>query len=270
MKTPKIVLGLALAAIALAQTGCVSLINKLQGSKFFADQPTLYSPAPYNINKVVKKDNVTTKIQTLQVSFDNALLSAEAATNDADITATSKTLLYTGVALIDYNYLRYVDAATQGRATFETLSEVTSIGLSTASTLMDPTGTKTILSGLSTAVQGSKSSVEKHFYQDITTFIAISRMDAAREKTFKEITDKISEVEKVGTKMILRYGEVLVYLGRYYRAGTMLNALTKAQADDELNQRYEELKATTDSLKKELEALKSPEPEANNPPKNPS
>lgn len=261
MKTPRFVLGLALVAIALAQSGCVSLINKIQSSKFFADQPTLYSPAPFVLHKDQKAEGLS-----LQTLFDKAFLAAERNPSDA---TSCNTLLYAGIALIDFNYRRYVDAATQGRATFETASDITSIGLSTASTLMDPTGTKTILSGLSTAVQGSKASVEKNFYQDITTFVFISRMDAERAKVLKEITGQ-NAVADGKTPAALTFGAVMVYLGQYYQAGTTLNALTKAQAADELSQKYEEVKASTESLKKELEALKSPETEATNPPKNQS
>jgi hypothetical protein len=248
MKTPKIVLGLALAAIALAQTGCVSLINKLQGSKFFADQPTLYSPASFITEKSNKSGS-----QSLKSVFGDALIAAQ---NDKATEKEFRTLLYAGVALIDYNYRRYIDAATQGRAAFGTAADITAIGLSTASTLMDPTGTKTILSGLSTAVQGSKASVEKHFYQDITTFIFISRMDVERSKVLAEIRKKLIGADgKLGA--LVTYSEVMVYLGQYYQAGTTLNALTQSQTEEELKAKITKLEQSNSTLEADIKTLKA-------------
>jgi hypothetical protein len=243
MKTPRFVLGLALVAIALVQSGCVSLINKVQKT-FFSDDPSIYSPAPYI------SDNQSAKaFASLRTTFDTSLQAAQTTAS----TEKSLALFYAGIALIDYNYRCYIDAATHGRASFATVADVTAIGLTTAATLVDPVGTKTILSGISTAVQGSRASVEKNFYQDIAIFVAISRMDSAREKVFKEITEKAAAA-KADNLHTLTYSEVLIYLGQYYRAGTMLYVLA---SETDVSKKLDDVKDSQTKLATDLAAVKA-------------
>lgn len=242
MKAYRFVFGLAFIALALAQSGCVSLINKAQ-KQFFSDDPTLYSPAPYMQEKIKSRLG-----RSLREWFENAL---DDASRTPDSPGSSTELLYAGLSLIDYNYQRYIDAATQGRAMFETTADFTNIGLSTASTLATPTGTKTILSGLAAAVGGTKASVEKNFYNEVTTFVFISKMNAAREKVLAQIK---SELIDATDKSKVNYGVVLLYLGKYYQAGTTLNALATTQTEDVV-EKYDGLKKDYEKMQAEYRIL---------------
>lgn len=161
--------------------------------------------------------------------------------------AERNNLVFLGIAVINRDYIRYVDFMTQSRAGFITGSEIGALGTTTAATIVTPPGTKTILSGISAIILGSKSSIEKNFYQEVSFFVLNARMRAERGKVLADIMKRVGEDIDA-----YPMSQVLVDLDRYYAAGTVLNsfAINYDQATKEEQEAKFKVEAWPDILKK--------------------
>ncbi|MEL6499261.1 MAG: hypothetical protein AAF937_09035 [Planctomycetota bacterium] len=140
-----------------------------------------------------------------------------------------------GMLLINARYQEFVDDFVSDRKVFDTTTEITAVGLSTAAAVFTPATTVRILSALSAGVVASNASFNKNFYYEQSTKALIAQMTASRRKIEVDLlTGRSLSVSDYSLP------EALIDLGRYYRAGTFEGAFaeitesagTSKQADD--------------------------------------
>ena len=120
------------------------------------------------------------------------------------------------------------------------LSDLTTLGLDTATTAVGGAGLKTMLAAISTGVGGQKIAVQRDFFQNQNIALIIKNMRAARSDVLVKIRAKTS-------KSIDEYPleDALLDLQEYFAAGTVIGgiqhaddtaALQKIIADDAASQ----------------------------------
>jgi len=131
-------------------------------------------------------------------------------------------LLFQGVSIINKHYERYINYMTQNRAAFSTASDTLALGGTTAAAITTPPASAKILSSIAAVILGTKSSVEKNYYQEVSFFVLSAKMRAERSRKYNEILTN-------SKKSIDEYGlyEAMADLDAYYAAGTALNAMAQ-------------------------------------------
>lgn len=130
------------------------------------------------------------------------------------------------ILIINDHYYRYEYHRYSAKSWGTYVGEITGIGLSTAGTLTGTSSTKTLLSALVTAIQGSNAALDKDILQGQTMIAVVSQMRKAR-------ATKMLEIKKSMTLPIEQYSfdDSLVDLLEYYYAGTYLTALQSLAED---------------------------------------
>jgi hypothetical protein len=130
------------------------------------------------------------------------------------------------ILLIDSNYYK-IEKGLVGHKTWADFSGSLAVtGLSTAGTIVGATGTKTILSALVTAINSTKTSVDKDLLQGQTLIAIIAKMRQLRAAKMVDVRKSM----KLGPNdYTLSYG--LVDLLEYYDDGTFAGALQSMTED---------------------------------------
>ncbi|MEY2563838.1 MAG: hypothetical protein QOH88_2031 [Verrucomicrobiota bacterium] len=135
------------------------------------------------------------KTQPQLVTDWNSRLSGEGTTSRPwqgfpDTPEGKNELVYEGIAVKDYEYMRYTQLIRRGTSWGGFGAQSASIGLNAAGTLTT-SGTTKILSAIAGAITGSSAAFSKNvlFDQSITSFI--SKMDALRLTKLAEIKTKL-------------------------------------------------------------------------------
>jgi hypothetical protein len=128
--------------------------------------------------------------------------------------------------LIDVNYYKFETELYQGRAIFDTTTDLAILGLGAAGALATHSGTQAILSAISGGIGGSRTSINKNFFYEKSTQALIAKMQSSR-KTIEEF------IRKGMTLSLKDYSLVhgLKNIVQYHNAGTIVGALENITAD---------------------------------------
>ena len=94
--------------------------------------------------------------------------------------------------LIDYQFEEFINSLQHDRALFDTTMDIGILSLTTASTIISPASTKTILSGLSAILVGGQTSVDKNFFHKQAMTALASQMRANRDLAWAKIVTKMN------------------------------------------------------------------------------
>ncbi len=134
------------------------------------------------------------------------------------------------VLVIDDHYFRYEYHRYTAKAWGTYVGDVVGIGLSTAGTLTGTESTKTLLSALVTALQGSSAALEKDVLQGQTIIAIVAQMRKARAAKMLDIRRAMGQSLEA-----YPFDAALVDLLEYYYAGTYLTALQSLTEDAAAN-----------------------------------
>jgi hypothetical protein len=143
------------------------------------------------------------------------------------------------IYLTDVNYYKFTGALYEGRAMFDTSSDLTMLGLGAAGALTPAASTKAILAAISGGIAGSRVSINKNFFQEQATTALIAKMDAARKTQLALMQDAMAKLSVKDYPL----SRGLAQVAEYYNAGTLVGALQnitatagaeKATADQDL------------------------------------
>lgn len=128
--------------------------------------------------------------------------------------------------LTDVNYHKFEAELFQGRAVFDTSTDLAILGLGAAGGIVTYSGTQAILSVISGGIAGSRVSIEKNFFHDASTQALIAKMQSARRA-------KLDIMRKAMTLTVPEYSlsRGLSDLTEYYNAGTVVGALQNIVAE---------------------------------------
>ncbi len=124
------------------------------------------------------------------------------------------------IYLIDVEYSKYADDVLQSsKALLDTSLGISGLGLTAAATITGHEATAKLLSGIATAVQGSRELIDKNVYLQKTVPTVVAAMDAARAEQFASILRGLTQdADQYPLSVALRD------VGEYYHRGTMVRA----------------------------------------------
>lgn len=136
-------------------------------------------------------------------------------------------IAYHVMADIESSYSRFEMRLTSSRATQETLSSATVLGMTAATGLVGSNEVKDILAATSSAFQGSWQSYDKNFFREKTTESIVSQMRASRKTLQAQL------ITSLGTRDVSSYpwDAVWIDLVDFYYAGTVPSALVGIASD---------------------------------------
>lgn len=148
------------------------------------------------------------------------------------------------LVLINQNYTAFREGLVKSRKGLKVGADFFSLSLGTASSLMNPESTKSILAGLSTLTNSMKTSVSKtYFYEQALTAI-LNQMDAGRLAVLPSIYAGLKA--DIGDYPLIQVQQDLI---RYIYAGTVDGALQSvvSQANIRQNDDLEGIKGELDT-----------------------
>jgi len=156
------------------------------------------------------------------------------------------------IFLTDVNYHRFEAQIYQGRAIFDTTTDLAILGLGAAGALITQSGTQAIISAISGGIGGGRVSINKNFFHEQSTQALIAKMQSTRKA-------KLEFMRKAMTLKVTDYSLArgLSDLAEYYTAGTIIGALQNITVDagaeakkaDEELKKLIEVKYTTSPLR---------------------
>lgn len=156
--------------------------------------------------------------------FKNDVQKYRDAVRDKDL-ATALTLrnqiAYHVMADVESSYCKFEMSLTSSRATQQTLSDATVLGMTAATGLVGASDVKDILAATSSAFQGSWQSYDKNFFREKTTESIVSQMRTTRKTLQAQL------ITSLGTRDVSSYpwDAVWIDLVDFYYAGTVPSAL---------------------------------------------
>ncbi len=127
---------------------------------------------------------------------------------------------------IESNYREYEGKLSSTRATIETLTDATELGLSAATGVLGNADIKDLLAASLTGFKGTRLSFDKNFFREKTTEILISKMQASRDTVRNRITAKMAlPVQQYG------FEEAWRDLVEFFYSGTLQAALVQLAND---------------------------------------
>lgn len=168
------------------------------------------------------------------------------AKDDAARQALRNELIDRSIILVDQHYGAFVDEFSSGKKSLDSAADISSMATATASTLVTPVLTKSILSAISGGITASKASIDKNFLYDQTILVLIKQMEAQRREA---IVGLLGGRRKPLDQYSL--AEALADIERYYFAGTFDGALAGVQQQaarvrDEAEKKVERLRESID------------------------
>lgn len=134
------------------------------------------------------------------------------------MTVKGKSVVYRYLSKINENYESYISHLTNGRAATNIAFDSTNLALTGSAAISTVSTVKTGLAALSTFFQGTKQSIDKNLFDDQATFALISVMEVRRTDVLKAIRTKLLRQDYA-------FGDAMLDLDEYYRAGTLQSAL---------------------------------------------
>jgi hypothetical protein len=191
-----------LSSIVMASTtGCLRVAPKMPR--------VLVSAAPLNYSST---------------AFDADVSSyrASVAAGNLDTAKTQRNqIIFHIMAQIDAAYGGFELNLSMSRAGAQTSGDAAQLGLTAAATVVGASGVKDILSATSTALQGTRLSFDKNFFEQKTTESLISQMRASRKTLQAQVLLSLATRDVNGYPLEAAWIDVV----NYYYAGTIPSAL---------------------------------------------
>lgn len=130
------------------------------------------------------------------------------------------------IFLTDVNYYNFQSELYQGRALFDTTTDLAIIGLGAAGALIGSSVTQAILAAISAGIAGGRVSINKNYFHEASTQALIAKMDSSR-KTKLDLIRKALTLDTTDYPLAQGLGDV----AEYYNAGTIIGALQNIVAD---------------------------------------
>jgi|GEM_PF-2986311 len=130
------------------------------------------------------------------------------------------------LVLINIQYLRFIKKTTSEKQCIDAATDILVLSLNLVGTTGVTTDTKTILHAISAGLEGSKTTVDKHYYYEKTVPALVAAMNAQRKNVLKTLI--------VGRGKSLDeypFEKALCDLYDYYMAGTFAGAIQTIQVD---------------------------------------
>jgi hypothetical protein len=100
-------------------------------------------------------------------------------------------LIYRLIFMCDYRFSRYQADLVMGKATRDTVIDLAVLGLSAASTFLDPSQMTRAFAALSGGLVGSRAAIEKHFYQNLAQPVLLRKMQVLRQQKLFAISHRL-------------------------------------------------------------------------------
>lgn len=147
--------------------------------------------------------------------------------NQSSITAKQRNqVLDDLIFLTDVNYHSFEAELYQGRAFFDTSSDLAILGLGAAGGLITHSATQAIISAISGGIGGARVSISKNYFHEFSTQALIAKMQSARKA-------KLDLMRRAMTLTVTEYSlsRGLSDLTEYYNVGTIVGALQNIVAE---------------------------------------
>lgn len=130
------------------------------------------------------------------------------------------------IFLTDVNYYKFETELYQGKATFDTATDIAILGLGLAGGIVTYSGTQAIISAISGGIGGTRVSINKNFFHDQSTQALIAKMQSVRKS-------KLDLMRKAMTLSMTDYPltQGLSDVAEYYNAGSIVGALQNIVSD---------------------------------------
>src|ERR1039457_4249710 len=131
------------------------------------------------------------------------------------------------IYLTDVNYRKFETELYQGRAAFETTTDLAILGLGAAGGLITHSATQAIISAISGGIAGSRISISKNYFHDSTTQALIAKMQSGRSAKMEFMRKAMMSLNVKEYSLARGLSD----LTDYYNAGTIVGALQSIVAD---------------------------------------
>lgn len=150
------------------------------------------------------------------------------------------------LVLTNIQYIRFLRGITSEEQLLSSASEMLTLALSLAGTMVDSAGSKTNLAALAAGVTGAKETIKKNYFYEQTIPALVAAMNAERKKALYPILDGMR-----GSLEQYPFERAVSDLHYYYEAGTFAGAVQAIQADAgakerEQDQEIRKLRALTE------------------------
>lgn len=129
--------------------------------------------------------------------------------------------------LTDVNYYSFEAELYQGRAFFETSTDLAILGLGAAGGIIAHSGTQAIISAISGGIGGSRVSINKNYFHETSTQALIAKMQSARKSKLETMRKAMASLNTADYSLARGLSD----LAEYYNAGTIVGALQNIVAD---------------------------------------
>lgn len=154
----------------------------------------------------------------------------------------------TRLVLINISYINFIKAMSAEESQLHSAADILVVSLDIAASAASPVNAKTIMSGISSIVGGSRLALDKNTFHDKTMSALIASMNAQRKEIFVRILRGTSSgLEAYSIE------QALADLSDYYLAGTVPGALNAIQRDAgskevQADKRISDLTVTRDAM----------------------
>ena len=173
-----------------------------------------------------RSGDTATELKSLEPYFAPTKLAAYAALTDASERQRLRDEIVNGrLRAIDLNYFVFVRALSEDVASLSVGTDIATLALAGAGTIVTGASTKTVLAAVSGFVIGTKGSIDKNLFYQKTVPVLLAAMAARRRTVLLTVRTGLTHE---GNQYTLE--QALMDVEDYYNAGTIPGALTDITA----------------------------------------
>lgn len=207
---------IAASVLLLSCAGCLPVTPKMPKTLSLA-APLNYDAKDFEAD--VNSYKAAVRSGLLDPPKAGSAEAARAATLDA--WTLRNQIVYRVMAQIDAAYLRFEGQLSATRAGAQTAGDAANLGITAAATVVGASSVKDILSATSVALQGTRLSFDKNFFEEKTTESLISQMRATRKTLNAQMLDSLAKRDVTSYPLESAWGDLVAY----FYAGTIPSAL---------------------------------------------
>lgn len=200
---PRPLLRVAAAVLLCLPAGCLRVAPKMP--------PTLASPAP---------------IAYSGKEFDADVTAYRGAVQAGDVAGARQrrdTIVYRVLAQVDAAYGAFEVNLDVRRAGAQTAGDAAQLGVTAAATVVGASGVKDILTATATALEGTRLSFDKNYFEQKTTEALVSQMRASRSGMKAQLLSNLGHRDVASYPLEAAWVDLI----GYYYAGTIPAALVE-------------------------------------------
>lgn len=213
MRGPAVWYRIAASILLLSCAGCLSVTPKMPKTLSLA-APINYDPKDFEAD-----------VNSYKAAVRSGLLEPPKADavrpGSPDARTLRNQIVYRVLAQIDAAYLRFETQLATTRAGAQTGADAANLGITAAATVVGASSVKDILSATSVALQGTRLSFDKNFFEEKTTESLISQMRATRKNLNAQMLDSLAKRDVTSYPLESAWSDLVTY----FYAGTIPSAL---------------------------------------------